>query len=153
MSEIIQGVVDGISQQTGLGGWAAVVGILGVIVSYAIRFYKVRWPDKFAKLHPMARFLLPFAASAVGAMVIGIAGAMAAGTPLGPIMGKLIGAAVAAGLAAIGTHQGTKAVGKTFDEAALRADPTYEPGKFRKAMSLAVDMPDVDRARERTVSE
>lgn len=148
METIIQQLIEGITQQAGLGGWAAVVGSLGVVVTMAIRFFRVRWPKRFDRLHPFAKIALPFAAAAVGTLVIGIAGAMAAGTSLGSVIGKLIAAAIAAGITAIGAHEATKSAGVTMDMMMVAKDPSYEPGTLRKMSSLVIDIPKIDKARE-----
>ena len=138
METVIQQLIEGITQQAGLGGWAAVVGGLGVVVTMGIRFFQVRWPNRFNRLHPFAKLALPFAAAAVGTFVIGIAGSLAGGVALGSVVGKLIAAAVGAGIASLGAHETTKAAGVTMDMALTKSNPDYKPGTLRKIGSIAV---------------
>jgi hypothetical protein len=148
METIITQLVDGITQQAGLGGWAAVVGGLGVVVTFTIRFFRMRWPKRFDRLHPFAKLALPFAAAAVGTLIIGIAGSLAAGTALGSVIGKLIAAAIGAGIAALGAHETSKTAGITMDMMMLKKNPDYEPGTLRKMSSLVVNMPSIDKANK-----
>lgn len=133
-------ITAGLMQQAGLGGWAAVVGSLGLLVTFGTRVFKAAFPSKWERLSFMARVAIPIAATAIGTLVIGIAGAMATGVALSSVIGKLVIAAVAAAVTSIGTHKVTKKAGQTFDAMSLKRDPNHKPGVFRKAMSLAVPL-------------
>lgn len=141
MDQVIADIIAGINQQAGLGGWAAVVGGIGVVVTAAIRLFRMRWPERFNRLHPIAKIALPFAAAFAGSLIIGIAGSIAGGIALGSVFGKLVVAAIAAGVAAIGAHETSKVAGVTMDAAMIARDPNYQPGTLRKMSSLVVDLP------------
>lgn len=151
MAEIINEIIAGVQQQAGLGGWAAVVGSLGVVVTMAVRAFRMWKPDVWDRLHPLVKLALPFLAAALGSLALGIAGALAAKVALGSVIGKLIIAALGAGVAAISGHHVTKAAGQTMDMAMVAKDPDYQPGTLRKIGSLAVDLPNIDKAKDKAL--
>ena len=153
MDQVITDLINGITQQAGLGGWAAVVGGIGVVVTMGIRFFAVRWPNRFNRMHPFAKIALPFAAAAVGTFVIGIAGALAAKVALGSIVGKLIAAAIGAGIAAIGTHETSKAAGVTMDMHMMKSNPDYKEGNLRKMSSLVVGIHNPEKIKAKLNGE
>ena len=148
VSELITSVLT----STSLGGWAALVSIVGSLVMFSVRAVKLFKPLWWDKLSPLGKFALPFLAAALGAAVVGVAGALAAKIALGTVVAKLVGSAIAAGFAAVTMNEGTKQIGMTFDMMAVKNIPGYEPGSLRKKMSLVVGIPDMDKVRDKVAS-
>jgi len=154
MQTLIEQIIQGITEQVGLGGWAAAVGAVGVLITFAVRLYQTGViqgfiPEKYRweRLTPLAKFMFPFLMAAIGTFLVGLAAQIALGVAIKAVIGKLIAAAIGAGIAAVATHQGTKAVGTTVDMVSLMKDAKYEPGNFRKKTSLIFPI-DIERAKK-----
>lgn len=150
-TSFIADFITAVGIQVGLGGWAVVVGLIGAVCMFSVRAIKILWPTWWNKLSPLGKFALPFLAAFVGTAVVGVAGALAAEIALGTVVAKLVGSAIAAGFAAVTMHEGSKQVGMTFDIAAVKNAPGYEPGNLRKNMSLVVGVPNMDEVRDKVI--
>lgn len=144
-SSFIKELIDALlSNSAGLSGWSTLVGILGTIVMFVVRGFKIFYFEKWQSLKPIWKVIIPFACSGIGTLVIGLAVAMSSGMAVKSILGKLVALAIGAAVTSIAGHDGTKAVGDTVDTMLLKSNPDYVPGSLRKKMSLLVDMPKID---------
>lgn len=150
MEQFITDLLASITAQTSLGGWAIVIGIFGTLIMFSVRGVKIIKNEWWNTLTPLAKFLLPFGAAAIGTFVIGLAGAIATKVVISTIIGKLIASAIAAGFAAVTIHEGSSNVGTTVDMMLVKKDPNYIPGSIRKKMSLLLDIPNVEKMKEIT---
>lgn len=136
--QLIQEMIEAIQANPELG----VGGVAGIALAYVVRIVKLPLVQSFIprrfrweRLSPLARFGLPFALAAVGALLVAWLGGIA--------WPAAIAGAVTAGLAAVSTHMGTKAVGASLDMRAVNADPMAETGKWGR---LGI-IPPLDRDR------
>lgn len=80
-----------------------------------------------------AKWAMPF--------ILALGGALIPALIAGGSWPVALAGAIAAGVSAIGMHEGTKAAGKALDNASMNRNSEYQPGPIRKAISpvLPVD--------------
>ncbi len=156
MDELLVSLFGDIANNARAGGFLAVVGILGVIVSKALRIYRsdliqsilpnrLQWDG----LKTWVKYALPMGLSLVGATLGALVVAMGGGSLFSAAIGPALAVGVSAGFGAIGYHHGTKKVGKVIDGTMLTKDPGYKPGPLRKIVSAVAPI-SVDRLKDWT---
>jgi hypothetical protein len=118
-------------------GW---IGAAGAALTFLLRLYRMDTVQgllpqkaKWDSLPKWGKFLLPFLLSMGGASLAALGGGA---TWLAALIGGLT-----AGLASVGAHHGTKALGNKLITYKIKKDAFYEPTRLDKILSPLLPIP------------